>query len=237
MSDLKAFAVGNLNIDLIGKIGELPSPDEKALIKEFARRPGGGAANFAVAISRLGLSSGFIGHVGDDDFGKEILEDLENKGVDSSQVTIVDESTGIAFILTSSDRGRFLIEYRGANKYLSPNDLVDDYLEGGDVIHASSVNPEMALAIGSKAKELGLKASLDLGAELTHLSRPKLLELLNNFDICFMNEETFESIFNIQPTELNVLRVLPEDLEVLSVTLGAEGAIAANEDEAVSSSS
>ncbi|MBS3815648.1 MAG: carbohydrate kinase family protein, partial [Hadesarchaea archaeon] len=147
------------------------------------------------------------------------------------------ESTGIAFILTSSDRGRFLIEYRGANEYLSPNDLVDDYLEGGDVIHASSVNPEMALAIGSKAKELGLKASLDLGAELTHLSRPKLLELLNNFDICFMNEETFESIFNIQPTELNVLRVLPEDLEVLSVTLGAEGAIAANEDEAVSSSS
>lgn len=236
MIDLEVFAVGNLNIDLIGRMEKLPAPDEKILIEEFARCPGGGAANFAVASSKLGLGSGFIGHVGCDDFGDEILEDLERRGVDTTHVTKVDAPTGIALVLSTLGSERFLIEYRGANSFLRPEDLEDEYLEGGKLIHASSVTPEMALVVGSKARELGLKASLDIGAELTKVNRAKLFDILEYFDICFMNEETFQNIFSEKATERNILESFPEGLETFVITLGAEGAIATDGEKAVSSS-
>lgn len=233
----RIISVGNLNMDLIGKIEELPKPDEKALLDSFTRRPGGGAANFAVACSKLGLEAGFIGCVGNDSFGKEILEDLKKRGVDTSLVRKVDASTGLAFVFLNPKNDRYLIEHRGANSQLKPSDIKKKNLKDVELIHASSVTPEMVASIGSKVSELDVTASLDLGAELTKVGKEKLLDMLQSFDICFMNEETFENIFKTKATRKKILKQSPEGLEIFVVTLGSKGAIATDGKKTASSSS
>lgn len=218
-------SIGNLNLDLIGKLESIPKSDEKVLLKEFGRWPGGGGANFAAVCQKHGLSSGFIGCVGDDAFGSEVLEDLRERGVDTSHVRKVRASTGFAFIFLTPRYERLLIEHRGANSYLKPSDLAEDYLRGAKLLHASSVTPEIATAVGERAQKLNLKASLDLGAELSRMEEQKLLKILENFDICFMNEETFEDIFEANATKQSVLQRFPKKLEIFVVTIGSEGAL------------
>lgn len=231
----KIVSIGNLNVDFIGKLQTIPRPDEKTLLNEFARYPGGGGANFAAACEKIGLDSHFIGCVGDDSFGNEILQDLQEAGVDTSQVRKVDASTGFAFIFSTPENERILIEHRGANSHLKSSDIDEESLKEAELVHASSVSTELAKDIGKKAKSLEIKSSLDLGAELTRLDKKELFEILKFFNICFMNGETFNDIFQIRPTGENILKQFPPSLENFVITLGPEGSIASDNEKIVTS--
>src|ERR687886_252180 len=64
----------------------------------FAKRVGGAELNVAVGLLRLGHRAGWAGHLGDDEFGKEILSFLKGEGVDVSRVGVDSEApTGLYF--------------------------------------------------------------------------------------------------------------------------------------------
>jgi len=161
---LDMIAIGNLNVDLIGKVKKLPARDEKLLLEEFAMRPGGGAANFAAACSKLGLKSGFIGCVGNDEFGKELLANLKRHGVDTSRIKIVDAPTGLVIAPSTAKGNHFLLAHRGANLSLKSEDISSEYISGTKLLHASSVTPDIAITVGSgpKSKEFDLPSTWEL---------------------------------------------------------------------------
>lgn len=111
--EIEVISIGNLNLDLIGKLEKLPQSEEKTILDNLNRRSGGGAANFAVACTKLGLESKLIGCAGKDSFGEEILRGLEERGVETSSIRKVDSLTGLAFIFSTSENHRLLIEHRG----------------------------------------------------------------------------------------------------------------------------
>jgi len=220
------IAVGNLNIDLIGKVGRPPVRDEKLLLEEFVRRPGGGAANFATACAKLGLKSGLVGCIGNDEFGKEILIELRRKGVNTAWIKVVDAPTGLVISLSTPGGDHFLVAHRGANSFLRPEDIDEDHIKGAKLLHASSVAPEIALAAGSKAKKQGILASLDLGAELAELRKRELLDVIERFDICFMNRRSYRKVFGERPSKKGIPKIFPRKLKLLVVTMGPNGAMA-----------
>ncbi len=228
------ISVGNLNMDLIGRLQDIPKSDEKTLLNDFGKYPGGGGANFAAACKKVGLSSKFVGCVGNDSFGNEVLKDLEETGVDTSNVKKVDSSTGLAFIFLTPEYERLLIEHRGANSYLKTSDIGEKNLKSAEMIHASSVSPELAKNIGKKASRVGINSSLDLGAELTRVDKEELLGILEFFDVCFMNGETFEDIFQEKANCENILKHFPPGLKNFVITLGSEGAVATDNNVTVS---
>ena len=68
----------------------------------FRKYPGGAPANVAVGVARLGVSCGFIGKVGDDQFGRFLTETLRLNGVNTQSVIPTSEApTAIAFIARS----------------------------------------------------------------------------------------------------------------------------------------
>lgn len=222
---LDVIAVGNLNMDLIGRTERLPTKDEKLLFQEFTISPGGGAANFAVACSRLGLRVGFVGRVGEDEFGLRVLSSLRKEGIDLTQVKTVKAPTGIVFSLSTSRGDHFLVAYRGANKFLSPADIPQRYLAQARLVHASSVERELALAVGSRAKRAGVTRSLDLGAELSVLPKRELHEVFGLFDLCFLNRRAYKQVFRERPTKRGLVKNFPSGLKALAVTLGPRGAM------------
>ncbi|MBI4812727.1 carbohydrate kinase family protein [Candidatus Falkowbacteria bacterium] len=80
---------------------------------------GGGAANAAVCLARLGFNVANIGAIGDDERGKRILENFKKHKVDASLVQKVrGGETSFSFILVGKSRDRIIFFSRGAERQL-----------------------------------------------------------------------------------------------------------------------
>ena len=219
------IGVGNANMDIIVKVQKLPAIDEKILAEDVKILPGGGASNFAVACSRLGASTGFIGCVGDDHFGKLILENFRRERVDVSHVKIVRRNTGFVIVISDAQGRYFMVANRGANLELKPENLDEKYISCAKLVHGSSLRSEIAKALGRKAKKFNVFSSIDIGAELAHLGRSEVLEVLENYDFVFLNRTSYRLIFNVNPVRENLLKYFPKGPKVLLITLGEDGVL------------
>jgi ribokinase len=115
----RVVVVGSVNIDLVAQAERLPAPGETVTGAAFARHHGGKGGNQAVAAARLGISTAFVGAVGDDDFGADARTALAAEGVDLTSVVTLPGPTGVALILVDS-RGENLISVAsGANAGLT----------------------------------------------------------------------------------------------------------------------
>jgi ribokinase len=115
--------VGSINLDLVARAERLPRPGETVTGGKFSRVPGGKGANQAVAAARLGADVTMIGCVGDDDFGRAALVDLEGAGVDLSHVRRVDGESGVALITVDAAGENEIVVAPGANLELRPDDV------------------------------------------------------------------------------------------------------------------
>ena len=78
----KIAIIGSINMDIVSSVMQFPEPGETVKGLEFRTCPGGKGANQAVAAKRLGADVVMFGKVGDDIYGKQALQVLENSGVD-----------------------------------------------------------------------------------------------------------------------------------------------------------
>ena len=74
-------------------IDHLPAPGELVAVDELVLNVGGGAANTAVDLSRLGVRAAICAKVGDDAFGRFATETLSRRGVDV-RALMVDPGAG-----------------------------------------------------------------------------------------------------------------------------------------------
>jgi ribokinase len=85
----------------------------------FARHQGGKGANQAVAAARAGAQVTMVGAVGDDEYGRSALADLESAGVDVSRIAVMSgESTGLALIAVDERGANQIVVAPGANAAL-----------------------------------------------------------------------------------------------------------------------
>src|SRR6266542_3028199 len=85
---LDVLTIGGIDMDLVLTVDELPGPDLKVMGKLVGTMPGGPAANFACAASRLGLRVAALAEVGDDQAGQLTIADFASYGVDTSFILI-----------------------------------------------------------------------------------------------------------------------------------------------------
>jgi ribokinase len=115
--------VGSINIDLVANAERIPLSGETLRGTEFRTHPGGKGANQAVAVARLGYPVKMIGKVGSDAFGSQLRSSLEQAGVDVSAIETVEDSSGVAVIVVSSEGDNAIVVTPGANAALGPADL------------------------------------------------------------------------------------------------------------------
>ncbi|KAK2591649.1 putative ribokinase [Conoideocrella luteorostrata] len=110
--------LGSLNIDLVSYVPHHPLPGETLTSSHFTTSPGGKGANQAVACGKLShhssdlslpptASVSMLGAVGNDAYGKILLESLSSYGVDTQGVSVrQDGKTGIAIIVVDEPSGQ-----------------------------------------------------------------------------------------------------------------------------------
>jgi 5-dehydro-2-deoxygluconokinase len=128
------IAVGRLCIDL--NANEINRPMEETVT--FTKYVGGSPANITIGMSRLGMKTGFIGRVADDQMGRFIVQYLKKNHIDTSNI-ITDKSgsvTGLAFTEIKSPTDCSILMYRDnvADLKLEPKDVREDYIHQAKVL-------------------------------------------------------------------------------------------------------
>ncbi|MFS0785217.1 ribokinase [Shouchella sp. 1P09AA] len=118
MNKPKVTVIGSINMDMVTTTPRVPNQGETIIGEAFQTAFGGKGANQAVAAARLGADVTMIGRVGDDAFGRLLLEGLQKEGIHTSSVVAVEkESSGVATILLSEKDNRIIVT-PGANHYV-----------------------------------------------------------------------------------------------------------------------
>jgi sugar/nucleoside kinase (ribokinase family) len=161
--------LGILVADVIARrVDDLPARGSLGLVEEISLRGGGCALNTASVLARLGLSASVVGKVGADPFGDFVLGLLDERGVERRGVLRdPDVATSATVVLVDSSGERTFLHVPGANGRVRLEELDEDVLFSGRVLHLAGalVMPELdgepAATVLRRAKARGLKTSLD----------------------------------------------------------------------------
>ncbi|KQT16886.1 sugar kinase [Chryseobacterium sp. Leaf404] len=135
-SQPKVIVIGSCFIDQMVTADRLPKPNESVSASRSEFFFGGKGANQAVGMSRLGAQVYFIGCVGMDPAGQQIMRNLVKQNVNVGFVAETDlETTGSAFI-TKTGNDYSVVFIPAANQCLTPQniDAADKYIRESDMV-------------------------------------------------------------------------------------------------------
>lgn len=223
------LVAGEINPDLILTGDVKPEFDQvEKLVDSAALTIGSSSAIFACGAARLGLKVAFIGICGDDVFGRFMLEEMQKRDVDISNVIVrKDGQTGLSVIL-SSGVDRAILTHMGLIAALQKSDIPDALLRQTRHLHVASYFLQTDLQTGLPdlfrcARELGLTTSLDTNYDPSEkwIGFDELLSVTNVF---LPNKKEAVSLSGKENIELAADR-LGSRVEALAVKLGVEGAL------------
>jgi len=226
-----AISLGDSAVDYIATVERHPPWGGDSQISVLERHAGGSAANFAVAMARLGFSSGFIGKVGSDEEGRFLRDDLKREGVDVSYLRREDGRTGTIFVIVDRNGQRTMLSFRGANVRLRPEEIPRQYVADSRLLHISGyslVRPpqcDAALAAMRYAKEENVRISLD-PSPLVHLAEGKVLaETLGLVDVLLPSEAEAKYLSRKKNLKDAGRTLLEKGASIVAVKLGSKGCL------------
>lgn len=158
MNKPKIAVIGSLNMDIVIEARRPPQMGETIMGEQAHFIPGGKGANQAVASARLGASTVMIGAVGQDAFGKQLLDSMQQEGIDCKTIKTVEQAaTGIASILLAQGDNSIIV-IAGANGHCTPDDIDrhEQSIAAADVILLQLEIPLATVVYAAeKAKRLG----------------------------------------------------------------------------------
>jgi ribokinase len=120
--------VGSVTMDMVTRTPQIPRIGQTVIGTSFSTTPGGKGANQAVAAARLGYPVQFIGMVGDDVYGPQLMENLTQAGVDTSSIAATNGSSGLAPIFLDESGQNAIVVVPGANGKVDTK-YVDDHID------------------------------------------------------------------------------------------------------------
>ncbi len=195
---MSVVVLGSINMDLTTYVPKLPQPGETLQGSSYITVPGGKGNNQAVAAARLGAATKFIGRVGTDGFGEEVLQIVADQKVDVSQVMKdPDNGTGLAVISVDENAENSIIIISGANFALDDSDVerASQNMDDAEVLMLQMEIPlETALKAAKIAKEKGVKVVFDPAP-----AKPLSDDAFKLMDIITPNETETEILVGIRP--------------------------------------
>lgn len=204
----------------------------------YTANPGGAPANVAVAASKLGARTAFVGKVGNDSFGKFLCDTLKKYNVNTDSV-ITDKfaNTTLAVVSVNENGERSFAFYRkdSADTLLSENEISDFQMSNTHILHFGSISltaePSRTATISAikRAKSFGAVISYDpnyrgslwnsVDEAVEQMKKP-----LDLVDILKVSEEELPLISGKTDIEAGAKYLCDKyNIKLVLVTLGAKG--------------
>lgn len=217
-------------------------PKEKGPIifcNTFERKVGGAELNVAIGCARLGIQSGWISRLGNDDFGKYILKTVRGEGIDTSEVKLVDGyPTSVYFreVLADGSSRSFYYREKSPTSTMKCEDLNEEYFKNAKVLHITGVFPsitnnnrEIILESVKLAKKHNLTISFDPNIRLKMWTKEEakayIEKLLPDVDILLIGDEEIEILLGDATIEDAIKTFHGYGIGTVIVKKGAKGAL------------
>ena len=244
--DLDLLVIGEINPDIV-----ISDPDPVPVFGEVERvvgsvlmTVGSSSAIFACGAARLGLKVAFVGVVGDDPFGRFMLDAMAARGVDVSACTADPVRPTGATVILSSGRDRAILTAMGTIGALDVDRVPEPLLARARHLHLScfylqETSRERLPGFFTMARARGLTTSFDTNWDPTERWDGGVLAMLRAVDLFFPNEIEATRISRVADPEA-AARALAEvgavgrsdGGPIVVVKRGAAGALACRSGEA-----
>jgi ribokinase len=158
--------LGYTALDYLGIVPHLPERDRKLELKRFLIQGGGPTATAMVTVRRLGLCCAYIGKVGDDGFGRRMVEELATEGVDTTGVLVEPGAESqFAFIMvdeTTADRT--ILWTRGSVSGIGAGEVDTGLITSARALLIDDLEPEAAAVAARAARGKGIPVLIDAGS-------------------------------------------------------------------------
>lgn len=233
----KVFCIGELLIDFIGK-------DINKGIKNgthFEKKAGGAPANVAASVVKLGGDAVFLGQVGNDSFGRFLVETLKSVNIDTS-MTKMEGCTTLAFVAIDENGERDFEFNRGSDGEYSFDSIDLSRLSKDDVLHFGSATGFLEGELKNTyfklldyAKENKMFISFDPNYRDALITEEKLAQFIEDSktftkdaDFVKLSDEEVRLITKKEDLNEGVDELHKLGAKVVAITLGAEGTLISN---------
>lgn len=217
---------GSINVDTIVTVDDLPAVGETVLCSSRIKNAGGKGANQAVAALKMNREVYFFGSVGQDNNGNMLLENLQSYGLDISNVSVVSDVSGKAYITVSKNSDNTIVYVPGANLSTNASQVHSNFFTKQTILLLQmEIQHTENWKLAMKAKRYGSRVVLNAAPAC---SIPD--EVLENIDVLIMNQVEAsvlarqQNLDNISPEE--IARFIHSKYNISCiVTLGSDGVI------------
>ncbi len=231
----RVLCLGEILFDLISEQPGVPYES----VSSWKAYPGGAPANVACALVKLGTPAGFLGCVGRDSPGRELVQLLDNIGVATEAVQRHEtQPTREIYVIRTADGDRQFVGFGDrdtsefADTALQAGQISPELFERADYLVLGSLElpyADTAEAIHRAldlAKQYGVKVVLDVNWRPMFWpnpdeAKPAVLDLIQRADILKLSDEEAEWLFDT--TDPGAIASQLGSVDAVMVTAGAKG--------------
>ncbi|NRT73224.1 carbohydrate kinase family protein [Clostridium beijerinckii] len=225
------FCIGELLIDMV-------CVDNKGLKdgEKFEKKAGGAPANVAACISKLDGNAYFLGQVGDDYFGKHLIELLKDLNI-NTEMAVEKGSTTIALVGIDANGERNFDFLRGSDGEYSFNNIELSKITSSDIIHFGSATgflegelKKTYFKLLEYAKSNNIYVSFDPNYRDALITPDKLemfiedsVEFIRKSDFTKLSDEELFLLTKEKDITAGVNKLHELGVKVVTITLGSKG--------------
>jgi len=215
------------------KHGKLPEEElvayplgTKIIVKHLEFQVGGGGTNTAVAFSRLGLKTGYLGKIGKDENGLKVFNNLKEEGI--TFIGTLGQQNGYSTILDSVGDDRTILTYKGCNNDLEFKDLKKSKLKAEGYYLCSMMGKSFGAlkSVAKHAKKQGARVAFNPSSYLSKKGTSHIKDILKNTDVLILNDEEAKDLAGFGDDKELAERLSREGPSTVVITKGSEGVAA-----------
>lgn len=235
---MEIAAVATYAMDVLMNVDRLPGEDGFAVVTGNTYMPGGSGTNVLTQAARLGVKCGFMGLLGDDTLGNDIIASLHDENIDTTAVRRKENGISLHTDIVVDSEGKKFILLNMGNSFLSyePGMMDLDYLRSAKIYFTDLLPVGPAVEGLKAAHAAGLKTGFNMQLDLMGMegfgaSREIILDSLQYVDLFAPCRAGLYALCGTENLEECLAYLRPYFKGTLLVTLGGEGSAAFDEND------
>ena len=256
---ISVTGIGNAIVDVIAQCDDafltdnavekgimqlIDAPRARALYSAMppaTEKSGGSVANSIAGIASLGVKTGFIGKVKEDQLGDIFAHDIKAQGTTFRTERMAsghEDETARSMILVTPDGERSMNTYLGVANLLDEMDVDEALLQDTEIVYLEGYLFDRPAAQRAFVKAMEVTKAAGGKAALT-LSDPFCVErhrdafadlVKNHVDLLFCNDHELKALYQVEDIDTAISKAQAE-VELIACTTGPEGVLVATKDE------
>jgi sugar/nucleoside kinase (ribokinase family) len=221
-SKVDLVGVGLNATDTLIPLETYPAPGSKVEYSSSSVLPGGQVASTVVACQQWGLSTRYVGKLGDDEAARIHRDAFANAGVETHLIAVPGGASPQSLILVDNQGERTVLCRRDHRMVLQPEDLQREWVVDARALHVDGHDTAAATLAATWAREAGVPVVADLDEPY-----PGVDALLGNVDYLIVSRDFPCRLMN-EPDLEEALQQMRDryGCRLTAATLGPDGVLA-----------